>query len=411
MNGQTFMKKTPTTGIRSFNMKAAYAISVTMLVLFSAVPGLVSAQGIPTFVDLVLNTQTPYPVEPGEILNLEVALQNEGSSSDALTLMIVPTDPFTLLPGEEATKAFSSVPSFGSVTHSYQMKVSDDAISATYDMEFRYYPTGQSGSFVQKTIQILVQGTPKIIIEEITTVPEVIEPGHEVEFIIKIKNVGSGEATQIELDLEAEADSETEESLIVPVLSGGSFYIDSLMPDEEKIAVFKLDVDNDAEYKSYPASLEINYQDEGGNDVTATRTVGIPVRGSPIIKILSAKVDGGDFKVDIENIGTGDAKALKIEFIQDGEVKDSSVASELKPTRHKTLRFSGFRYGEATIKISYLDVSNEVFEEDNTVTVKQATTTQEGSSNDFSIASAVLFILVLAEGYYIWRLRKKLKRK
>lgn len=392
-------------------MKSLYVISVAMLVLFSTMPALASAQGIPSYVNLVINTQTPYPVEPGEIVNVEIALQNDGSSSGAITLEIVPSDPFTLLPGEQTLKTFSSVPSYDSVSHSYQMKVSEDAISSTYDLEFRYYPPGLSGSYVQKDIQILVQGTPKIVIEGITTVPEVIEPGQEAEFQVVLKNVGSGEATQIELDLEADADAETGELLIVPVLSGGSFYIDSMKPGEEKTAAFKLEIDNEAETKSYMSTLQIVYQDEGGNDVTVERSVGIPVRGNPIIEILSAKIDGGDFKVDIENIGTGDAKALKIEFIQNGEVKDSSVASELKPTRHKTLRFSGFTLGEATVRISYLDEENEVFTSDNLVTVKRSTYDEDGSSTDTSPTLWVLFVLVLAEGYYIWRLRKKLKRK
>ncbi|UCD02957.1 MAG: hypothetical protein JSV63_04210, partial [Candidatus Aenigmatarchaeota archaeon] len=106
-----------------------------------------------------------------------------------------------------------------------------------------------------------------------------------------------------------------------------------------------------------------------------------------------------------------DAKALKIEFIQNGEVIDSSVASELKPTRHKTLRFSGFTLGEATIRISYLDESNEEFTSDNLVTVKRTTYDTDGSATDLSSVVGILLLLVIVEGYYIWRLRKRLKRK
>ncbi|UCD03117.1 MAG: hypothetical protein JSV63_00580, partial [Candidatus Aenigmatarchaeota archaeon] len=274
-----------------------YAITVAMVVLLFAPYG--TAQTSPTDISLILSKQTPYPVEPGEIVNVEVALQNAGSSSGSITLEIVPSDPFTLLPGEEPVKTFGTVPAVGSVTHSYKLRVSDDAISSTYDMEFRYYTPGNRDSYIEELIPILVQGTPKIIIDSITTVPEEIEPGHEAEFHITLKNAGSGEATHIELNLEAEADTETGESLIVPVLSGGSFYIDSLKPGQEKEALFRLDIDNEAEYKSYSASLEIDYQDEAGNDASVTRALGIPVRGSPIIKILSAKVENSDFKVDI----------------------------------------------------------------------------------------------------------------
>jgi hypothetical protein len=36
---------------------------------------------------------------------------------------------------------------------------------------------------------------------------------------------------------------------------------------------------------------------------------------------------------------------------------------------------------------------------------------EEGQGTDTTAVSGVLFLLVLAEGYYIWRLRKKLKKK
>ncbi|MCK4714736.1 MAG: hypothetical protein KAT35_04120 [Candidatus Aenigmarchaeota archaeon] len=385
--------------------KISFVVSLMIFALLFVNTG--SAQS--SDISLMLNKQTPYPVEPGQILNLEIALQNNGSSSPGITLEIVPAAPFTLLPGEDSTKTFSSIGALDTVTETYKLKVDISAVSATYDLEFRYYSPGSSTQ-ISKNIPVTVQGTPKIIIEEIVTSNAVIEPGHEAEFDVKLKNAGTGEAIHLEMNLVAEADSETGESFIVPVLSGGAFYIDSMEPGEEKSGIFRLDISNEAEYKSYLSTLTINYKDETGADNAITKTIGIPVKGSPVIEILSAKVENGDFKVDIENIGTGSAKALKIEFIQDGEMKDSSVASELKPTRHKTLRFSGFRYGDAVIKISYLDESNEVFVNENIVTVKRSATSDDGRGTDYSGYAGILLVLVLGEGFYIWRLRKKLKK-
>lgn len=368
----------------------------------------VSAQS--SDVSLMLNKQTPYPVEPGQIVNLVVALENNGSSSQSFTLEILPAAPFTLLPGEESVKTFSNIGALSTVTETYKLKVDLSAVSTTYDLKFRY-SSGSSTVYITKKIPVTVQGTPKIVIEDITTTPSVIEPGHEVELDIKLKNVGSGDATQLELVLEADADPETEESLIVPILSGGSFYLEEIGSGEEAVAMFRLDIDNNAEYKSYTSTLTITYNDESGAESTVTRDLGIPVKGSPVIKILSAKLENGDFKVDIENIGTGSAKALQIEFIQDNEVKDSSVASELKPTRSKTLRFSGFRYGEAIVKISYLDESNDVFVSENSITVKQSAASDDGSGTDYSGYVGILLLVVLIEGFYIWRMKKRMKRK
>jgi hypothetical protein len=390
------------------DMRSEISVVLAVFVLVSAAQ-LSPASAQSSKVSLEMNKQTPYPVQPGEIVSLEVTLVNDWTTSQSITLEIVPREPFILLPGEAKEKTFSRIGTLSSVTETYKLKVNESAVSAVYDLEFRYRITGSSTS-ITETFPVTVEGTPMIVIEDVVTAPATVEPGQEAEFSVKVKNVGSGEANHLEMSLEAEADSETGESLIVPVLSGGSFYMDSLEPGEEKTATFRLDVSNEAEYKSYISTLTIDYRDESGTDGTMTKTIGIPVRGSPVIEILSAKLDNGDFKVDIENIGTGSAKALKIEFIQDGEVKDSSVASELKPTRHKTLRFSGFRYGNAVVKISFLDESNQEFTRENTVTVKRSAS-DESETVDYSGAVAILAILVMAEGYYIWRLRKKLKRR
>ncbi|MBN1897080.1 MAG: hypothetical protein JW789_05185 [Candidatus Aenigmarchaeota archaeon] len=380
---------------------------IAAIVVFSALQmSYASALGI----TLSLSTQTPYPVEPGKIVDIEVSVYNSGTTSDTFTLEILPDSPFTLLSGEKVATTFTNLGPLSTRTQSYRLRVSDTAVSADYDLDFRITRPGSTGS-TTKSVSVTVQGTPKIVIEEIKTAPAIIEPGHEVEVEITLKNVGSGDASQLEFNLEADADPETDENLIVPILSGGSFYMETLKSGEEGVATFRLDIDNSAEYKSYTSTLTIVYNDESGTESTVTRDIGIPVKGIPVLEILSAKVENGDFKVDIENIGTGSAKALKIEFIQDGEVKDSSVASELKPTRQKTLRFAGFRYGEATVKISYLDESNEVFEKETTVTVKESATSSDGSGTDYSGYVGVLLLLVVVEGFYIWRLRKKLKRK
>ncbi|MFH0956282.1 MAG: hypothetical protein V1813_00305 [Candidatus Aenigmatarchaeota archaeon] len=361
-------------------------------------------------ISIYLSKQTPYPAQPGDIVSIEVTIQNNGSSSQGLTLEIDPSEPFTLLPGEEKVKTFSTIGALSVVRQTYRLKVAETALSSDYDIKFLYRRPGSTTDVI-KNLVVAVSGEPKIIIEDVTSVPATIEPGKEVELDVLLKNVGSGEASTMELSLATEADATTGEMLIVPVLSGGSFYMDSLLPGEEKVARFRMDIDNDAEYKSYTATLTMTYKDEGGETQTVTSNIGIPVKGSPIIEILSAKVDGTDFKVDIENIGTGTAKALKIEFVQGGEVKDSAVASDLKPAKQKTLRFTGFSYGSAMVNISYLDEGNAFYSKETPLTVKMPYTTESSGPADLTGIVGILFIAAAAEGYYIWRLRKRLKKR
>ncbi len=376
------------------------AFSVT-LILLAVSPG---AHAVTENLEVVLTKQNPYPVEPDQVFDIEVSLQNTGyGSAENIVLEILPQNPFTLLPGQEGTKAFSRILAQDHVTASYKLYVDKNAISNNYELEFRYSQTGEA---VQRTgkVMIQVQGKPKLVLEEIDTSPFEMEPGDSVTITAKIKNVGTGSASFMEAALVSNT------TYILPVLSGGLYYVGEIKAGQTGEAKFEMSVDNSAESKTYSGMLTLNYKDDSGATQTTSFSIGIPIKGDPVIEVLSAKIDNSAFKVDIENIGTGTAKALKISFIQDGEVKDSSVANELKPTRHKTIRFYGFRQGEAIINISYLDEGNKFFANEIPVTVKPSAYTEEQTGGGVSPLAPVLIVIVVLESYYVWRLRKRMKK-
>lgn len=351
--------------------------------------------------DVVLTSQNPYPVEPDSVVEIEVSVQNTGyKDAQNLIFEINPQEPFTLLPGQEATKTFSRITAQDHVTASYRIYVDKNAISDSYELEFLYYDSGEEVKRSKK-VTVDVQGTPKLVLEGIETSPEEMEPGDSVAITAKIKNVGTGSASFMEAALISNT------TYILPVLSGGLDYVGEIKPGSVGEAVFEMYIDNSAEYKTYSGTLTLNYKDDSGDSQRTSFSVGMPVRGDPVIELLSAKIDNSDFKVDIENIGTATAKAIKIAFVQDGEIKDSSVANELKPTKHKTIRFAGFRHGEAIINVSYLDQSNKFFAVEFPVTVKPSAYAEEQAGGGVSPLAPILIVVVVLESYYIWRLRKK----
>jgi len=386
-------------------MKNSLIITVFALLAALAIQSAaVSAQG--SDINLVLTKQTPYPVEPGQVVSIEVSLQNNGSSSEGITLEIVPAAPFTLLPGQEAVKTFSRIDALDTVQQSYKLKVDDSAVSATYELEFRYYRSGSQA--VVKKVPISVEGLPKIVISEITTDPVSIQPGDEVEIGVVLKNEGTGEAQQTELSLVSQ--TVAGESIIVPVLSGGVFYMGTFMPGEEKTATFRLKVENTAEYKSYLSTLTVNYVDETGNSGTITYDIGIPVKGRPILSILNTEIDSGEFKVELNNIGTAAAKGIKISLVQEGQTKGVSVVSEIKAGKYKAVRFADYVYGPGMLNISYYDESNNFkYEESEVYVQKPASNGSAGGGTDYT-AATILGIVVVAETVYIWRLRKHRKK-
>lgn len=366
----------------------------------------VQAQTAATSLDLVLSSQSPYPVEPGSVVNVEVMLQNSGlKDAENVMLTIEPKDPFTLLAGETETKKFNMIGASNNVKATYKLYVSKKAVSNDYDLTFRYYTGGNTGITVLKEIPINVRGSPKLVLTKMETVPKDVEPGEAFDVKATIENVGSGNAYYMQSALNSTS------SFIVPVLSGGMFYIGELHPGESKDATFRLSVDTAAEYKTYSGMLIISYMDDTNAITSVQFSLGIPIVGVPEIEILSTSMENSNFKVDIENIGSGSAKALKTMLVQDGEIKDVSVTNELEPSKHKTLSFSGFSYGQGLINISYLDQINNPHNVVMPVSIKKAVSQDQNSNNSSAIFVPVLVIVVVLETFYIWRIRKKTARK
>ncbi len=355
--------------------------------------------------NIVLSSQNPYPVEPGGTVTIEVELQNNGlGQATDIVLNIEPKDPFTLISGEKETQTFNRIAPSDSVKVTYKLYVSKSAISGDYDVDFRYYTKGDTSVTVTQSVSVDVQGSPKLVIDSIETDPKEIEPGDKVRFDVNIKNMGTGGVHYMEATFNSSSE------YIVPVLSGGSYYMGELNAGESKKAYFDISIDNDAEYGTYSAMLTFNYKDDTNTPQTTTFKIGIPVRGKPVIEVLSAKVEDSDFKVDIENIGTADAKALKIALIQNGEIKDSAVANELKPTKHKTLRFRGFSFGRAAINITYLDEKNDEYVKEIPVSIEKSIYAEERAEGGVSpTVTAILIVVVVLESFYVWRLRKRKK--
>ena len=380
-------------------MLSVFMVGALMLTIIYSAYAAVAAESL----QIILTKQTPYPVEPGQVMDIEISVQNNGyAEAQNIILEIDPKNPFTLLPGQENIKTFSRIAAKDHVTATYKLFVTQDAISDIYELEFKYYQPGSTDVQSTGKVNIQVQGKPKLVLDDIVTDPVEIEPGDTVMLKAMIKNLGTGSASLTEAVLFSNT------SYILPVLSGGMYFIGEIIPGQTAEATFTMSIENSAEYKNYPSMLTLLYKDESGNDQTTSFYIGMPIRGNPVIEILNAKVENSDFKVDLENIGTANAKALKISLVQNGQVKDSQIASELRPSKQKTLRFRGFEYGNAIINISYLDESNKFFSKEIPVSIAQSAYAEDQAGNGgLSPLVPILIVVVVLESYYVWRLRKK----
>ncbi len=363
------------------------------LMIFLLAPALAAAQ---TYSDMnvVLTDQTPSPAEPGRNADIEISLQNNGlGQASGISVEIIPTGPFSLVKGDKI-RTFNTIAGDSSIRLIYTLKVDDSAIAGTYDLEFRIYDTLTPQNYVTKEVEVTVIGDVKIIVDDVTTTPSVLEPGGSATIHVTMRSVGTGDARQFEASMNSSA------SDLVPVLSGGKVYLGDFGAGTEVTMDFLFNVDPDADQKTYPSTLTIYYRDENNQQHSEAFTIGVPVSGIIRFELVSIEADyeDGTLEIEIANKGTGDAQSVEARLVVDGETVGIDYLSSLKATKKTTLDFPLRLSGEAELVITYTEPG-----------LAERTLTKELGPLNFAAPSGggittLLFLLgVVAVGYFAWK--------
>ena len=378
-------------------MKTATILAALLMVL--ALPALAQGQ-VYSDVDIVLLDQTPYPAEPGGNVEVEISLQNSGiGEASNLAVEIVPTTPFSLVKGDKV-RTYQRIGGQSSVKLTYTLLVDDAALAGDYDLDFRLYNPLTPDSYQKKDVEITVIGETKIIVDRVETSPGVLEPGGSATIHVYLKNVGTGDARQLEAKMNSSS------SVLVPVLSGGLVYVGDFNAGSEETVDFRFNIDPDADQETYLTTLTLTYKDEDNQVNADTFTLGIPVSGNIRFEIVSIEPSytKGTLEVELANKGTGDALSVEAKLMVNGEHVGIDYLSQLKATKKTTFSFPLVMSGNAELVISYVEPG-----------LDQKTDTKDLGPLNFSApggdgSSTFLFlIIIIIIGYFVWRryFRKK----
>ncbi len=354
-------------------------------------------------VDIVLTNQNPYPAEPGGNVDVEIEIQNKGLT-DATNVMIevFPKEPFSLLPGQEKTKKFTRITAGESVKATYTFSVSDKALSSDYELEFRIYSSPLKENYVKKSVTISVQGEPHLIVENVLTYPQTIEPGGNVKLVITLKNVGSGTARNVEISINSSSPE------ILPVLSGGRVYVGDIEANETKEAALKMSIGSNAEHRTYLAILLLNYKDESNIQRSEVFVIGIPVTGTINLHIINIEPDFDRETLDIEvaNQGTTDAKSVEARLVVNGKTIGVDYISQLKATKKTVFSFPLILQGEAELVLNYTGPGLEK----NSI-IKYLGRLEYKKPNESAVTTIFYLGVAIVSLYSVWRLLLKKKKR
>ena len=333
--------------------------------------------------------------------------------------LIIKSDPQMLGDLKASTSAIAT----------FKCKVNQDAPAGTYTLpvSLTYTYLYDAEQFGSETIQYNYKTTNTTFNLPITIKPEVkisvvsvetahLNVGNEGYLILKVQNIGheNGQKAVIKL-------SRNGQSPVIPTES--SVYIGDFPVGTTADCRFKVTISSDAEAKSYPLDVYVDYKNSEGDMVKSDiDTIGVPVGKKVDFAITSEKavVSPGDKKViTVTFQNTGGATAYSVQarisavdpFTSND---DTAFLGTLNPGESREASFVVSVDKTATVKeygldseIRYRDaLDNTVISDPMKVRVQvvQGKSILDLLTNPLVLC--IIVILVIAAGYLIYKRRK-----
>ncbi len=299
-------------------MKRGIVGLLALLILVSST--LVCASSVAPDLDVTLLSQSPDPVEPGQVVKVKFKIENNGGETTSNSYVkIVPQFPFTIY-GDEEEKDIghlrASSTGADAVIVEFNLKVDEAAIEGDTELELMV-KTGEDSWIVYNDDDFLIDIQTHDAVLDITSItfePQQVAPGETAEASIMVKNM----ADSLLKDIKFKLDFSGDDIPLAPYQSSSERRIALLESDYQNSLVFKFMADPEAVPGLYKVPLTITYNDEKGNvysvdDILAVVIGEIPKLTAYVKKstVLQSGLDG-ELTLEIANTGSSDMKFLEL---------------------------------------------------------------------------------------------------
>ncbi len=182
-----------------------------------------------------------------------------------------------------------------------------------------------------KTIK---KGMPKVIVGTYSVNPVVVKAGQEFDLEIGFLNTNNTKSVHnFKANLTVKDIGENDSgNVFTPVGASNTFYISDLSPRQTEVKKIRLYTIPSASPRTYQITIDMQYEDEKGAEITATESIGIPVEQVTKLEIADVVIDSpmvgmaAYVNVPIYNTGKTDISNIKIHIEGEGfSVQDDKV--------------------------------------------------------------------------------------
>ena len=377
-----------------------------------------------------LSKQEPDPVEPGGQIELSFKLDNNGTAAENLMFEILPEYPFSLMPGESASKSIGvlGASQYGrqSFIIKYKLKVAPDAPDGSLQIKVRYKIDNYDAWTTIDNFRLRVQTHDAILsAEKILTMPPVTPPGEKTKLRIELRNYASSLLKDVKVSLDL-SNAGTATIPFAPIGSTNEKVILYIEPLATVPLEFELLVDSDSASKAYRIPLILKYSDSLNKNYSRSNIITIVVGDKPNLDVALERTDvytsgsTGGVVLRLVNRGNPDIKFLNVKVLPSSNATvvgaDEVYIGKLDSDDFSTAEFKIYVTGKNSVKIpvqlEYKDTNNNNYKENAEVELKLYSSSEAknfGVRQSNSLAWTIVLIVALGIGYYLYRRSKRNK--
>lgn len=392
--------------------------SKTVLIVFLiAFTSLGYAQGASTNLEPEVVRAEPMPLQSGEYADLWIRVTNTGSTDAANpTFQIVDDFPFQ---GTEKTEwsPRGGLAAGETVTWRAQVKVNENAVFGQNDLTVRT-TSGNNDVWVEHKLNLSVRTDDRSLIVRDLDFPERVEPGSTGQMTLTLENLANSQFKNIDVNLDVS-------DIPVAPRETSRKRVSSVGPGSSENVTFNLDVDGDAENQLYKMPIQIDYQNQAGQELSVTETTGVNVGGFPNIEVgvdesdIRSSGQRGTVTFRVLNRGEGQARFVGVQLEETDQYEiiseDSIYLGSMIADDYQTAEFDiyvkdGVEDLEMPVSVEYRDGEGDQTEQFNVN--RELYTSTELSRYGMSQSGGLLIpgiigLVLVAGGVYYWRRKRE----
>jgi len=392
-----------------------------------------------------LLNQNPDPARTGEIVDLKFTVENTGGAVASDTFIeLMPSYPFSKIPGEEYIKNISTLQGFQQGAEaaiiSFKVMVDKDASAGSSKIELKQGSVSSGVSLTQDfDVSITSREFAQIEIDK-----SKISPGNETSLKFRVNNRGSSPLKNLIFSW-----SEPK-GVILPVFSDDTKYVNYVDVGGSVDLDYIVVADVNAAPGLYQLDLDLKFDSENGTANEIKTKAGIFVGGETDFDVTYSESSSGQISLSVANIGNNPAYSVTVRVPEQQGFRTTGSASSIIGNLDKgdytivtfQISFAGFNRtvgqigqpsgqgGESApvqtlqrnatntnlkVLVEYTDTTGERHSLEKTVIIQPSSSTSSTSglsgrqqgNNSGTIVMIVVVAGVVVGGYYFYRRRKK----